>query len=61
MTDKLYLIAVGFAGATLGLLVAKYGFGASGVDRPETVAWVGFVLSFGAYITLRMRRDRTAR
>lgn len=55
--DKFYLAAVGFAGAALGLLIAGYAFGATGTDWPETIAWAGFVITFGSHLMLRNKAE----
>ncbi len=60
MKEKSYLVAVGFAGAGFALLAAKYLFGATGTDTPENIAFLGFVVSFGTHIFLRLKTKAPA-
>ena len=46
-----------FAGAVLALLLAKYGYGATGLDKPQNIAYAGLILSLGALALLRWTRS----
>jgi hypothetical protein len=55
--EKWCFAAIAFFGAAAGLLVAKYLFGATGVDAAEGLFFGGFVISFGIHVALRLKRD----
>ena len=57
MSEKSYFVALAFFGASVALMAAKYLFGATGVDTAESIAFVGFIASFGTHIALRLKRD----
>ena len=46
-----------FAGAVLALLLAKHGYGATGLDKPQNIAYAGLVLSLGALALFRWTRS----
>jgi hypothetical protein len=57
MKQKLYLVAIALAGATMGLIVAEFAFAAQGVRLPETIALGAFLITWAAYSFLP---DRSA-
>jgi len=57
--EKIFIVATAFWGAAAGLLVARFALGASGTQRAEEIAFIGFFVTFGAYIWLRMKEDNS--
>jgi len=53
--EALDRICSAFAGAVLSLLLAEYGFGADGLDKPEALVSIGLFLSLALAAAMRMR------
>lgn len=45
--------SVAFAGAVLAFLLAKYGYGATGLDEPQNLAYGGLILTAAAHWMVR--------
>ncbi len=47
-------LSIAFAGAVLGLLLAKYGYDVQGLEKSENLAYGALVLTLGALGIVRM-------
>ncbi|WP_062765539.1 hypothetical protein [Sphingopyxis terrae] len=52
-------LSIALAGAVLGLLLAEYGYGVQGLEKPENLAYGALVLTLGALGIVRMTAAKT--
>jgi hypothetical protein len=55
--EKSYFASLAFFGAAAVLWATKSLFGATGVGPAESIAFVGFIVSFGTHSALRRKSD----
>lgn len=61
MMVKLDVAATLFIGVSIGLSIAAFGYGATGLKWPDSIAFFGFLITSGLHAWLKANADAGAK